>query len=153
MHIWPPTDFCGFGLEHAVPIHPIFEPCPLNGNVARWCNGQFITFVSSRVHWSGSLSIYVFKRSSSNSDGSPECGVSLMSKRSSSKTRKPYSCHALSNGIVFIHGENVSGRLHCFHPSIELKEKEFVGNVPIFTLGTLPVRQMSGSFRPQGPRI
>ena len=34
MHIWPPTDFCGFGFEHAVPIHPIFEPCPLNANVA-----------------------------------------------------------------------------------------------------------------------
>ena len=24
MHIWPPADFCGFGLEHAVPIHSIF---------------------------------------------------------------------------------------------------------------------------------
>ena len=34
MHVWPPADFCGFGLEHAVPIYPIFEPCPLNANVA-----------------------------------------------------------------------------------------------------------------------
>ena len=40
MHIWPPADFCGFDLEHAVPIHPIFEPCPLNANAARWWNGH-----------------------------------------------------------------------------------------------------------------
>ena len=39
VHIWPPADFCGFGLEHTVPIHPIFEPCPLNANVTRWWNG------------------------------------------------------------------------------------------------------------------
>ena len=36
MHIWQPADFCGFGLGHAVPIYPIFEPRPLNANVARW---------------------------------------------------------------------------------------------------------------------
>ena len=36
MHMWPTADFYGFGLEHAVPIHPIFEPCPLNANVERW---------------------------------------------------------------------------------------------------------------------
>ena len=36
MHIWPPTDFYGFVLEHVVPIHPIFEPCPLKVNVAQW---------------------------------------------------------------------------------------------------------------------
>ena len=36
MHIWPPADFCGLGLEHAVTIHPIFESCPLNTNVAQW---------------------------------------------------------------------------------------------------------------------
>ena len=24
MHIWPPADFCGFGFEHVVLIHPIF---------------------------------------------------------------------------------------------------------------------------------
>ena len=40
MHIWPSADFCGFGLEHAVPIHPIFKPCPLNANVAPWGNGH-----------------------------------------------------------------------------------------------------------------
>ena len=47
VRLWPPTDFCGFGLEHAVPIHPIFEPCPLNANVARWWN----------VHSSSHLSV------------------------------------------------------------------------------------------------
>ena len=41
MHLWPLDDFCCFGLEHAVPIHPIFEPCPLKENVARWWNGQY----------------------------------------------------------------------------------------------------------------
>ena len=40
MHIWPPADFCGFDLEHAVPLHPIFEPGPLNANVAQWWNGH-----------------------------------------------------------------------------------------------------------------
>ena len=40
MHIGPPADFCGCVLEHAVPIHPIIEPCPLNATVARWWNGH-----------------------------------------------------------------------------------------------------------------
>ena len=40
MHIWPPADFRGFGLEHALPIHTIFEICPLNANVARWWKGH-----------------------------------------------------------------------------------------------------------------
>ena len=40
MHLWPPADVFGFGLEVAVPIHPIFEPCPLNANVTRWWNGH-----------------------------------------------------------------------------------------------------------------
>ena len=40
MHIWTPANFCDVGLEHAVPIHPIFEPCPLNANVAGRWNGQ-----------------------------------------------------------------------------------------------------------------
>ena len=39
MHIWPPAD-CGFGLEHAIPIHPIFVPCTLKANVAQWWNGH-----------------------------------------------------------------------------------------------------------------
>ena len=50
MHVWSPADFCDFGLEHAVPIHPIFEPYPLNANVGRWWNdAQFIIVASSRV--------------------------------------------------------------------------------------------------------
>ena len=40
MHIRPPSDFSDFDLEHEVPIHPIFEHCPLNLNVARWWNGH-----------------------------------------------------------------------------------------------------------------
>ena len=40
MHMWPPADFCGFPLDHAVPIHPIFETSSLNENVARWWNGH-----------------------------------------------------------------------------------------------------------------
>ena len=40
MHIWQPADFCGFGLEHAGPMDPIFEPCPLDANVARWWDGH-----------------------------------------------------------------------------------------------------------------
>ena len=43
---------------------------------------QFSTFANSRVHWRGPLCINVFKRCSSNPEGLPECGVSLMSKRS-----------------------------------------------------------------------
>ena len=38
MHTWPTADFCRFGLEQAVLIHPIFEPYLLNANVARWWN-------------------------------------------------------------------------------------------------------------------
>ena len=40
MHIWPPADFCGFGLQHAVHKQLIFEPCHLNANVAWWWNGH-----------------------------------------------------------------------------------------------------------------
>ena len=35
----------------------------------------------------------------------------------------PFSCRALSDGIAPIHGANVSGRLCCFRPSVEFKEK------------------------------
>ena len=50
MHIWLPADFCGFGLEHAVPIHPIFEPYPLN---VKSHDGGMVTVYHSchfRVH-------------------------------------------------------------------------------------------------------
>ena len=40
MHIWPPADFCGFGLEYAVLIRPIFELCALNASATRWWNGH-----------------------------------------------------------------------------------------------------------------
>ena len=40
VHTWPTADFCGFGLELAVPIKLIFQPCPLNANVAQWWNGH-----------------------------------------------------------------------------------------------------------------
>ena len=40
INVWSPADFCGFGLEHAVFIHPIFEACSLNANVERWWNGH-----------------------------------------------------------------------------------------------------------------
>ena len=84
---------------------------------------QFITFSSTRVHWRRSLWINVFKRSSSNPESLPEHGVSLMSKRSSLKRKKKsFSCRALSDSTVPIHGTNVSGRLRCFRPCIELKE-------------------------------
>ena len=56
---------------------------------------QVITFASSRVHWRRSLSINEFKRSSSNPEGLPERGVSLMSKRSSLK-RENYFLAVLS---------------------------------------------------------
>ena len=85
---------------------------------------QFITFASSRVHWRGSLWINVLTWSSSNPEGLPEHGVSLMSKRSSLK-RENYFL-ALSDGIVPIHGAILSGCLHCFLPSIELKEKNML---------------------------
>ena len=40
--------------------------------------------------------------------------------------KKTFSCHALCDGIVPIHGANVSGRLRCFLPSIEAKEKNML---------------------------
>ena len=82
---------------------------------------QFVTFASSRGYWRGSLWINVFKRSSSNSEGLPERGVSLMSKRSSLKRENYF--HAVLSPLAPIHSANVSGRLRCFRPSIELNEK------------------------------
>ena len=96
MHIWPPADFCGFDLEHAVPIE-----CKCR-TMVEW--SQFIKFFSFRVHWHGSLWINVFKRSFSNPEGLPERGVSLMSKLSSLKRENHFivmlSPMALSPYIV-----------------------------------------------------
>ena len=29
MHVWPPVEYCGFDLEHAVPIQQIFGTLPI----------------------------------------------------------------------------------------------------------------------------
>ena len=81
---------------------------------------QFITFASSWVHWLGSLWINAFKQSSSNPKGL-ERGLSLMSKWSFLKW--PFSCSALSDGIVPMRSTNDFGCLCSFYPFIELKEK------------------------------
>ena len=120
--------FCGFGLEHVVPIYPIFyfEPCPLNANVARWWKG----------HSSSHLPVFEYT-------DLDHCGLMCLNdlhqtlkvtnvKTILLKTRKLFSCHAFSDGIVPIHGANVSG---CLRPSIELR-KEYVRNVQISPLGT-----------------
>ena len=83
---------------------------------------QFITLASSGVHWHGSLWINMSKRSSPNPESLPERGVANI-KTILLKTRKPFSCRALSDDFVPIHGVNVSGRLRCFRPSIELREE------------------------------
>ena len=93
--------------------------CPIEckcRTVVEW--SQLITIASSRVHWRGSLWINVFQRSSSNPEGFPERAVSLMSKRYSFKRENFFLAV-----LVPIHGANVSGRLRCFRPYIELKEK------------------------------
>ena len=79
MHICPPADFFGFGLEHTSEfwILPIEYNCRTILELS-----QLIKFASSRVHWCGSLSINAFKRSSSNPEGFPERGVTVTSKRS-----------------------------------------------------------------------
>ena len=64
----------------------------------------------------------MFKLFSSNPEGIPERGVSVMSKEPP-QNEKTIFCRVLSNGIVPIHGANVSCRL-CCHPSIELKEMD-----------------------------
>ena len=91
MHIWPPTDFCGLGIEHALPTHPIFEPCPLNANVARWWNGHSLSHLTvieyTVLDHCGLMRL--------NPESLPERGVSLMSKRSSLK-RENYFVVVLS---------------------------------------------------------
>ena len=47
MHIWSLADFCGFGLEHAVHIHPIFPlPIEWNGMVTDHQIYQFLSTLS-----------------------------------------------------------------------------------------------------------
>ena len=88
------------------------------------CRTMMITvhhISSIRVHWPRSLWINVFTRSSSNPEGLSERRVSLMSKRSSLKRENHFLAVLFTNGIVPIYGANVSGRLRCFRPSIELR--------------------------------
>ena len=123
MQIWWSPDFCGFGLENAVPIHTIFEPCHFNANVARWWNGHSSSYLPvleyndvdhRRLMCLNDLhqTLQVFLN--------VECHYV---KTILPKTRKPFSCPALYDGIVPIHGAIVSGRLCCLNLSIELKEK------------------------------
>ena len=123
IHICPPADFCGFGLEHAVPIHPNFEPCPLNENDVRWWNDHSSSHLPvieyTDVDHCGLMCLKTFiePRRSSWTWSLTNVKTILL------KTRKPFSCHSISDGTVPIHGVNVCGRLRCFRPSIELKEK------------------------------
>ena len=140
MHIWPPTDFCCFGLEHAVPIHPIFEACPLNANVVRCWNGHSSSHASFRVHWRGSLSINVFKRSSLNLE---VFGVLLMSRRSSLQ-RENHFLTVLSPMVLSLYMAKMFLDHALLSPSYWTQRKEYVGNVPNFPLGT-PFSSLHGS--------
>ena len=51
------------------------------------------------------------------------------------KMGKPFSCRLLFDGIVPIHGANVSGRLPLLSPLYWTQRKSYVGNVPISPLG------------------
>ena len=111
---------------HAVPIHPIFEPYSLNGNVERRWNG----------HSSSHLPVLEYT-------DVDHCGLMCLNdlhqtpkvflnvechnvKTILIKTRKPFSCRDLSDGIVPIHGTNIFGHLSCFRSPIELKEKNML---------------------------
>ena len=131
--------FRGFGLEHAVPIHPIFEPCPLNANVARWWNVHICQY-SNTLTW-----INVFKRSSSNPESLPERGVSLISKRSSSKWENhflavlsPMALYPYTTPQMFLTASAAFAPL--------FNSEEYVGNVQISPLGT-PFSSVHGSTR------
>ena len=95
MHIWPPADYCGFGLEHAVPIHPIFEPCLLNANVARWWNGHSSSRLPVLEYTDTNHCGLKCLNDLQNPEGLPERGVTNV-KTILLKTRKPFSCRALS---------------------------------------------------------
>ena len=86
---------------------------------------EFITFTSFWVHWRGSLWINVFNDLHQTRKSCWMWSVTNV-KTILLKTRKPFSCRSLSNGIVPIPGANVSGRLRCFCPSTEFKEKNML---------------------------
>ena len=75
LHIWPPADFCGFGLEHTVPIYPILN---FAYGMQMLQDGGMVT-----VHHICQFFSTLFKQSSSNPKDFPERGMSLISQRSS----------------------------------------------------------------------
>ena len=103
-------------------LHPIFEPCPLNTNVARWWNGHSSSYLqfSSTLTWIivdyCVQTIFIKPRSSSSTWSVTNIKTILL------KARKPFSCRSVSDGIVPVHGANVSYGLCCFRPTFELKE-------------------------------
>ena len=113
--------FFWFWLRAYVTHSPDFWTLPIEckcRTMVEW--SQFITFASSRVHWRGSLCLNDLHQTFLN----VECHY--YQNDPPLQMRKPFSCRALSSGIVPIHGTNVSGCLCCFHPSIELKEKNIL---------------------------
>ena len=107
--------FCSFGLEYLTPdLLTLSIECKCRTMVG-W--SQFITFANSRVYWRESLWIDVLKRSSWTWSVSNVKMILL-------KTRKPFSCRALSNVIEPIHGGNVSGWPRCCFLCIELRENK-----------------------------
>ena len=137
--------FLWFWLRICSTHTPDFWTLPIEcklRTMVKW--SHFITFASSREHWRGSLWINVFKRSSSNPEGLPERGLSLMSKRSSLKRE---------NHFLAV----LSFRWHCPHtgckcfwpppllsPLYWTQREEYVWNVPISPLGT-PFSSVHGS--------
>ena len=126
MRIWPPADFCGFGLEHPVHIHPVFEPLPLNANVARYWNGHssshFPLLEYIDVDHCGLMYLNDLHQTA-NVFLNVECPKV---KTILLKTRKPFSCRILFDGILPVHDANVPGRLRWLRYSIELKEKNML---------------------------
>ena len=84
---------------------------------------QLITFASSRVHWHGSLWINVFERYSSNSEGLPERGVSLMSKRSSLKRENHFRALLSSMALSPYKAKTFVPASSSFAPQWTQKEK------------------------------
>ena len=96
---------------------------------------QFITFSNSRIHGRGSLWINVFKRSSSNPEGLPERGVSLMSKRSCFK-RENHFLAVLCPMVLFPYTTQMFRPPQLLSPLYWTQREEYVGNVPISPLGS-----------------
>ena len=138
MHTWPPAHCCCFGLEHVVPIHPIFEPCPLNTNVARWRIGLSSSHLPvleyTDVDHCGWM-IFIKPRTSSRTWSITNV------KAIFPKTWKLFCCRTLSDGIVSIHGANISG---CFRPFYWIQREGYVENIAISTFGT-PFSSVRGS--------